>query len=67
VADQEESTSPPQGNSRADAEMPRSGTKINLIRAGAFAYLTKRHKLQVHVISVRDIDLALNSSRTKEE
>jgi hypothetical protein len=53
--------------SRAGAAMPGTPLKINLIGAGAFAYLTNKHKLQAHAISVRDVNLAINSLRTKEE
>ena len=51
--------------SRADVEM--NDVKVNFIGAGAFAYLAKQNKLQVHTISVRDVNLAINSLRTKEE
>ena len=50
--------------SRADAEM--NDVKVNFIGAGPFAYLAKRNKLQVHAISVRDVNLAINSLTTKE-
>ena len=47
--------------------MAPANTKINFIGAAAFAHLTNWHKLQVHAVSVRDINLAINSLRTREE
>jgi len=49
------------------APIPQDNIKVNFIGTGAFAYLTKRKKLQVHAISVRDVTLAINSLGTKEE
>ena len=51
--------------SRADSEM--NDVKVNFIAAGAFAYLAKQNKLQVHAISLRDVNLSINSLRTKKE
>ena len=57
----------PPPTSRVDPATLKQPLKINFIGAGAFAYLTKRHKLQVHAISIYDVNLAINSMRTKEE
>ena len=53
--------------SRAGTGIPPANTKINFIGAVAFAHLTNRHKLQVHAILVRDVNLAINSLRMREE
>ena len=53
-------------NSRADAAIPKP-TKVSFIGAGTFAHLLKKHKLKAHTLSIHEVNLAINRSRTKEE
>jgi len=40
---------------------------ISFIGAGAFAYLTKRRKLKAHSLSIYEVNVAINKTRTKED
>jgi len=44
-----------------------SHLNISFIGAGALAYLTKRHKLKTHTVSIYEVNLAINRTRTKED